>query len=80
MSTALIGDLGQREHQGRRLGTLFTAGDLASAAGPPLAFWLLPLVGLRGIYWSAAGLFALIFLFSAFWAFLLRSQQPAHEW
>ncbi len=74
LATALIGDLGRRDQQGRRLGTLFTVGDLASAAGPLLAFWMLPLVGLRGVYFTAASLFALMFFVSVLWAATARNK------
>jgi MFS family permease len=67
LSTALIGDLGSREHHGRRLGGLLTAGDVASAAGPLLAFWLAPLIGLEGVYWLAAGIFGLMAAVALLW-------------
>ncbi len=67
LSTALVGDLGAQSRQGRRLGWLFTVGDLASAIGPPLAFWMLPLVGFRGVYWFAAGLFGLMSAVAGWW-------------
>jgi MFS family permease len=51
LSTALIGDLGQRRRHGRYLGLLYTVGDLGSAIGPLLAFALLPLWGISGLYW-----------------------------
>ena len=62
LSTALIGDLGNGGRRGRRLGALFTIGDLASAVGPLLAYALMPLIGLENIYWLGAGLFASMFL------------------
>ncbi len=57
LSTALVGDLaGDGRHSGksrsgRYLGILFTVGDLGSAIGPPLAYALLPLSGIQGVYW-----------------------------
>ncbi len=68
LSTALIGDLSRQGQYGRRLGALFTLGDLASALGPPLAFALIPWVGLQGVYWLAAGLFAVMWGVAKGWA------------
>jgi MFS family permease len=62
LSTALIGDLGNMGRQSQRLGLLFTVGDLASAVGPPLAYALIPLIGLKSVYWLSAGIFASMFL------------------
>lgn len=58
LSTALVGDVEGIARRGRRLGWLFTVGDLASAIGPPLAYALLPLTGLRGVYLLGAALFS----------------------
>jgi MFS family permease len=60
LSTALVGDLTARAKQGQQLGLLFTVGDLGSALGPPLAFALLPLVGISALYLACAGLLALM--------------------
>jgi MFS family permease len=68
LATALIGDLGRRGEHGRRLGVLFTIGDLGSAAGPLLAFRLLPAIGLEGVYLLAAGLFGGMGLVAGVWA------------
>ncbi len=38
---------------------MHTAGDLGSAIGPPIAYALLPLVGLPGLYLFCAGLFVM---------------------
>jgi MFS family permease len=62
LSTALIGDLGNRGRQSQRLGVLFTVGDLTSAIGPPLAYALMPWIGIKNVYWLSAGLFASMFL------------------
>lgn len=62
LATALIGDLGRMGRQSRRLGVLFTVGDLASAVGPPLAYALIPLFGIKSVYLLGAGLFASMFL------------------
>jgi len=61
LSTALVGDLGGVGQRGRRLGLLFTIGDLASAIGPPLAYALIPLLGTAGVYLLIAGVFASMF-------------------
>jgi MFS family permease len=73
LSTALIGDLGNMGRQSRRLGVLFTAGDLASAVGPLLAYALIPWVGVRNVYWLATGLFSLMVLVA-----LWRSARTRH--
>lgn len=61
LSTALIGDLGNTGRLGRRLGVLFTVGDLASAVGPPLAYALIPIIGIKVIYLLIAGLLGCMF-------------------
>jgi MFS family permease len=67
LSTALIGDLSPRIRHGRRLGILFTVGDLASAIGPPLAYALLPIIGLSAIYGASAGLIGVMLLIALWW-------------
>jgi MFS family permease len=62
LSTALIGDLGNIGRQSQRLGVLFTVGDLASAVGPPLAYALIPWVGIGSLYLLVAGLFVSMLL------------------
>ena len=64
LSTALTGDLGNSDMQSRRLGVLFTFGDFASAIGPPLAYAMMPIVGINTLYLASAGIFAIIFLVS----------------
>jgi len=66
LSTVLIGDLGNVGRRSRQLGVLFTAGDLASAIGPPFAYAMVPLIGAKNVYAMMAGLF-----FCAFVAMLL---------
>ena len=61
LSTALSGDLGNGQKQSRRLGMLFTFGDLASAIGPPLAYAVMPFVGIKTLYVVSAGLFGVMF-------------------
>ena len=57
LSTALIGDMHDGEHLGLRLGALYTVADLAGAAGPLLAFALIPSLGTGGLYLLASLLF-----------------------
>lgn len=79
LSTALVGDLagnGQRfgkNQSGRYLGILFTVGDLGSAIGPPLAYGLLPLWGIQGVYWLCVAVLGLMLL-AALWR--LGQQTP----
>jgi MFS family permease len=60
LSTTLIGDLGTAR-QGRRLGILYTVGDFTSAIGPPLAYGLMPLIGIKSLYALIAALFVCMF-------------------
>ncbi len=79
LSTALIGDLGKRQQHGRYLGLLYTVGDLGSAIGPPLAFALLPIWGITGLYWLNALLFALLLLMSLRWVGARRTINAPQE-
>lgn len=56
--TAVIGDLVPLQQRGRAVGLLHTAGDMGSAAGPLVAYALLPWLGLSWTYGLCAGLFA----------------------
>ena len=47
---ALVGDLAEGQRQGLAVGGLATAGDIGSATGPPLAYGLAVVIGLRGVY------------------------------
>jgi MFS family permease len=67
LAIALAGDLVNREQQGRAIGLLHTVGDIGSAAGPPVAYALLPGIGLSGVYLLCAGLFAVGLVLT--WAF-----------
>jgi MFS family permease len=62
LSTTLVGELGHVGKRGRRLGGLFTVGDLTSAIGPLLAYALIPIIQLKGVYILAASLYASMFL------------------
>ncbi len=59
LATALTGDLVSQDQRGRAIGLLYTAGDLGSALGPPVAYALLPWLTLTGVYGLCAALFAL---------------------
>ena len=62
-TTTIIGDIMRgTPQQGRTLGFLNTAGDLGGAVGPMLAFVLLPMIDLQGVFSLAAGLLALMLL------------------
>lgn len=41
LSTTIAGDLVRGEQRGRFLGIFYTVGDLGSAIGPPLAYWII---------------------------------------
>lgn len=73
LSTALVGDLSDEQRRGRRLGILFTVGDLASAVGPLLVYAIIPLLGLSLIYLLSAGLFGLMFGVALVWVFSART-------
>jgi MFS family permease len=64
LAITLSGDLGNGQLQSRRLGVLFTFGDFASAIGPPLAYALMPVLGIKALYLASAGLFVVILLVS----------------
>ncbi|MDX1613997.1 MAG: MFS transporter [Candidatus Promineifilaceae bacterium] len=77
LSTALVGDLTARQQQGVGLGALFTVGDLGSAIGPPLAFWLLPHIGVTGLYRICIVLLLVFLLLAASWSWRQRAEQSA---
>lgn len=62
LATALIGDLGNSNWQSRRLGLLYTIGDLASAIGPPVAYALIPWIGIKNVYLLVALILGAMFL------------------
>lgn len=59
MVTALTGDLAREEQRGRAIGLVHTASDLGSAIAPPIAYLLLPWIGLKGVYLGCAALFVI---------------------
>ncbi len=73
LATTLLGDRTAGQKRGRALGWMHTFGDLASAIAPPLAYGLLPLVGLSGVYLLCAVLLAAM----AVWAQLLARRHPS---
>ena len=62
VATALVGDLSRGNRRGQQLGVLFTFGDLASALGPLLAYSLLPIISLQGMYIASAFLLGAMLL------------------
>jgi MFS family permease len=77
ISTALIGDLSPVTERGRRLGVFYTVGDLASALGPPLAYGLLPIIGLSTLYRICAGLLGLMLIIAARYVLLRKNMATA---
>ena len=51
---ALVGDLADEAHRGAATGGLATAGDIGSAAGPLMAYTLLAVMSLQGVYLLSA--------------------------
>ena len=66
---SLVGDVASQSRYGRTVGLLHTTGDIGSALGPPLAFLVLPFIGLSGLFLSAGVLYALSFGFLIFLRF-----------
>jgi MFS family permease len=54
LATALLGDHTPAAQRGRALGWMHSFGDLSSAVAPPLAYALMPAVGLSGLYLACA--------------------------
>jgi len=73
LSTALVGDLSNERQRGQRLGILFTLGDLTSAIGPPLAYGIIPVLGLGNIYLLCGLIFAIMFFVALRWTIRLRT-------
>ena len=78
MATALVGDMAG-ERSGRYLGWLFTVGDLTSAVGPLLVFWLLERVDIRPIYFVLGLLYGIMFLVAAWWGWQGRKRGEGRE-
>jgi MFS family permease len=77
MATALVGDLAGRR-SGRYLGLLFTMGDLTSAVGPLLVFWLLERMDIRPIYVAAGVLYGVMFVVAGWWS-LRRNREESER-
>ena len=69
---ALTGDLTPASRRGRSVGLLQTLGDIGSAAGPLLAYALLPYLGLAGVYFLCAGLLLLTLILLCCWMAVWR--------
>jgi MFS family permease len=59
-AVTIAGDQARANRQGRIIGVLNTAGDIGSAAGPYLAFLLLPVIGMNGIFTLLVALLLLL--------------------
>jgi len=59
LHATLTGDLAEASQRGQAIGLLNISAQLGAAAGPVVAYALLPLFGLSGIYLACAGLYAL---------------------
>jgi MFS family permease len=57
--TAVVGDTALRSQRGVSIGSLATAGDIGSAAGPLVAYGIALLLDLRWVYLGCAVLFAI---------------------
>ena len=58
LTSALPGDLVAPRQCSTAIGMVHTAGDLGSALGPPIAYALLPIIDLSGLYLMCAFIFA----------------------
>jgi MFS family permease len=79
LATAIVGDLVREEEHGRFLGILFTIGDLSSAIGPLLAFWLLTMIDIGWLYGGAGLLFAAMLLVCWYYALFARPVLAKHR-
>jgi MFS family permease len=59
LAPATAGDIVRPEVEGRVISVIYTIGDVGSALGPPLAFWVIGVVGLTSLYKGCSVLFAL---------------------
>jgi MFS family permease len=72
LATTLVGDSSRDRKHSRELGALFTVGDLMSAAGPMVAYALLPALSISGLYVIAAALFGGMFIVALRMGYLNR--------
>jgi putative MFS transporter len=54
LATVIVGDLAEPARRSRALGWMHTVGDLTSAIAPPLAYAVIPWLGLPGLYLACA--------------------------
>ncbi len=54
----LVGDYSGPNNRGRILGIINTIGDVGSATGPLIAYAVLPLIALSGLFWFSTGILA----------------------
>lgn len=59
LAPATAGDIVRPEFEGRVISVIYTIGDVGSALGPPLALWVVGVVGLTSLYKGCSVLFAL---------------------
>lgn len=79
LAITLVGEIGQANKRSQRLGLLFTVGDLMSAVGPLLAYALIPVIQINGVYILAASLYAGVLLISAWLAIRPNQKTPLHK-
>jgi MFS family permease len=60
---AVVGDRVSHARQSRVLGVVYTIGDIGSAIGPPMALFLVPLIGIGCLFRICAGIFGAAGLF-----------------
>jgi len=58
LAPATAGDTVRPEVEGRVISAIYTIGDIGSALGPPLALWIVGVMGLTSLYRGCAVLFA----------------------
>lgn len=58
LAPATAGDTVRPEVEGRVISVIYTIGDIGSALGPPLALWIVGVMGLTSLYRGCAVLFA----------------------
>jgi MFS family permease len=59
LAPVIVGDQVRPEVEGRVISVMYTLGDIGSALGPPLALWIVGLVGLTSLYLGCSVLLAL---------------------
>jgi len=77
LSISITGDLSSPRRRGRRMGILFTIGDLTSAVGPVLSYALIPYLGLKALYLACSVLFLLMLMVT--WRWGRRLKPPSRD-